>query len=90
MGILLGYGRHNALAFANYSRVQQLERLYIPEESRALDDVFELGCMGIQNGTNQEENQQVLQTWKDGKINLLKALKSGKSCLEIFIDRFTF
>jgi len=56
MGILVGYGRNNAIAFANRSYVQQLGGLRLSDYHYILDVVLDAGCVTIQSGTNEQEN----------------------------------
>ncbi len=55
LGILLGYGRNNSLAFAKRSYVQKLERFKLYNTNDSLNVFMNPGFFIINNGTNEEE-----------------------------------
>jgi len=67
LGIMLGYGRNNAIAFFNRRYIQQLRSFRLSNWHYPLDGVMDAGCMMIQNGTNERENAHVLTTLHHAK-----------------------
>jgi len=72
LGILLGYGRNNALAFTQKSYVQSLEKFELDNSYQLLNLILNPGFVSIQNGTNEEENNQVRKVLQQAKKNIKK------------------
>jgi hypothetical protein len=85
LGILLGYGRNNAIAFSNKNGlIQQLEG-FIPENFiYGISAFIPPGLMIINNGTNEEENNKIRKMFKTAKANMLENFKKG-SCFDNFM-----
>ncbi|WP_284452944.1 hypothetical protein [Parachlamydia acanthamoebae] len=88
LGILLGYGRNNAIAFSNKSCIQKLEPLDLAEQNICLRPFLLPGCLIINNGTNEKENAHILQTLKSARKCLQKKITKGH-CFETFLKLFT-
>jgi len=86
LGILLGYGRNNAIAFKN-SYLQKLVPLDT-EWNRYLDPFLKPSCMVINDGSNEMENAKVRQTFKFARQSLQSFFKKDH-CFEIFVKLFT-
>jgi hypothetical protein len=87
LGILLGYGRNNAIAFKN-CYMQKLEPLDGEPWNRYLDPFLKPGCMVINDGSNEKENAHIRQTLKLARQSLQAFFKKGH-CFETFIKLFT-
>jgi hypothetical protein len=87
LGILLGYGRNNAIAFSKRNYIQKLEpfRLYDHDDLNAF---MNPGFIAINNGTNEEENKQIRQILQTAKNNIQIAFKNG-NFFRTFIDLFS-
>lgn len=77
LGILLGYGRNNAIAFSNKSYIQRLESYHTYEASNPLDAFLNPGLMIIQNGTNDKENDHVRRVFRDAKKKMRSDFRDG-------------
>lgn len=87
-GILLGYGRNNAIAFSNKSYMQKLQNYHPYQASDAFDPYLNPGFMIIKNGTNERENKHIRTLFNKAKENLQIEFKDG-NYLEKFIEIFT-
>lgn len=77
LGILLGYGRNNAVAFFNKGFIQKLEEFSTENYVLGVSRFIHPGFVIINNGTNEEENKKVKKTFKVAKRNMLKNFKEG-------------
>ncbi|WP_228840682.1 hypothetical protein [Candidatus Protochlamydia phocaeensis] len=84
LGILLGYGRNNALAFTQKSYIQNLKKFDIDNSHQSLNLILNPGFVSIQNGTNEEENERIRQIFQQAKQNI-KINFQKDSYLETFI-----
>ncbi|CUI16876.1 hypothetical protein PNK_1259 [Candidatus Protochlamydia naegleriophila] len=67
LGILLGYGRNNSLAFSKTNYVQKLEPFELYETNNSLNFFMNPGFIMINNGTNENENEEIRQTFRLAK-----------------------
>lgn len=88
LGILLGYGRNNSLAFSKRSYVQKLESFKLYNTNDSLNAFMNPGFFMINNGTNEEENEKIKKRFRLAKRNLELACKKS-TYFESFIDKFT-
>lgn len=88
LGILLGYGRNNSLAFSKRNYVQKLEPFELYETNNSLNSFMNPGFIMINNGTNENENEEIRQTFRRAKKNLESSFQN-KNYLETFIQLFT-
>jgi len=88
LGILLGYGRNNSLAFAKRSYVQKLENFKLYNTNDSLNDFMNPGFFIINNGTNEEENKKIRQILRLAKYNIEVSFEKSHY-FESFIDLFT-
>jgi hypothetical protein len=84
LGILLGYGRNNAIAFSNNSFIQKLERFSPENFISGISSCLPAGFIIINNGTNEKENNKIRKMFKTAKANMLENFKEG-SYLDNFI-----
>lgn len=78
LGILLGYGRNNAVAFGNKSYIQRLEFFNPYNAAEAFDPFLNPGLMVIRNGTNERENARIRSVFNKAKKNIQSEFKDGK------------
>jgi hypothetical protein len=85
LGILLGYGRNNAIAFSNKIYIQKLDS-FLPKENflYGLSAFFPPGFAIINNGTNEKENNKLRKMYKIAEANMVENFKEG-SYLDNFI-----
>lgn len=88
LGILLGYGRNNSLAFSKRSYIQKLENFKLYSANDSLNAFINPGFFIINNSTNEEENEKIRQTLRQSKRNIETSFKKGHY-LESFIEFFT-
>ncbi|WP_059359499.1 hypothetical protein [Parachlamydia acanthamoebae] len=88
LGILLGFGRNNAIAFTNRSPIQKLVPLHFSEWNRYLSTYLIPGCMVIDHKSNEKENKKIVQCFRNAQSNLQKAFKE-KHYFETFVKLFT-
>lgn len=88
LGILLGYGRNNSIAFSKKSYLQKLEGFRLYNANESLNAFMNPGFLIINNKTNEEENEGIRQTLQIAKINIETSFKKGHF-LESFITLFT-
>lgn len=88
LGILLGYGRNNAIAFTKKSFIQKLEAFKLYPSDDHLNEFINPGFMIINNGTNQSENENIRKSFRKTKKILQSKFREGNS-LESFIELFT-
>lgn len=88
LGILLGYGRNNSLAFTQKSYVQNLKKFEIDNSHQPLNLILNPGFASIQNGTNERENNKIKNTLQHAKRNIKESFQS-KHYFETFIQIFT-
>lgn len=87
LGILLGYGRNNAIAYSNGSFFQKLEGIELYDGNLSLQSVLNPGFFIIKNGTNEEENSRVIRRFKNAKKNIYFSFATG-GYLENFLKLF--
>jgi hypothetical protein len=88
LGVLLGYGRNNALAFSQKGNIQILKIFELDKSYQLFNVIFNPGFMSIQNGTNEEENIMLIKKLQKAKRTALKEFKE-KKYFENFIKIFT-
>lgn len=88
LGILLGYGKNNSLAFAKRSYVQKLEGFKLYNTNDSLNAFMNPGFFIINNGTNEEENEKIRYTLRLAKQKIEENFNTGPY-LEKFITLFT-
>lgn len=88
LGILLGYGRNNSLAFAKRSYVQKLESFKLYKTNDSLNAFMNPGFIIINNGTNENENEEIRQKFRLAKKNI-EANFQNRNYLKTFIQLFT-
>lgn len=88
LGILLGYGRNNSLAFVKRSYVQKLENFKLYNTNEALNRFMSPGFFIINDGTNEEENKKIRETLHQARQQIEVSFKNGHY-LESFLDLFT-
>lgn len=88
LGILLGYGRNNSLAFTKRNYVQKLEPFELYETNNSLNAFMNPGFIMINNGTNENENEEIRQTFRLAKKNIESNFQNG-NYLETFIRLLT-
>lgn len=87
LGILLGFGKYNSVAFANASLIQKLEGFKLYDSDDSLNEYLNPGFLMINNGTNDQENNEVKSILRKGKRNIHKVFKNGqyfKTFIEIY------
>lgn len=87
LGILLGYGRNNSLAFAKRNYIQKLENFKLYNTNDSLNAFMNPGFFIINNGTNEEESEKIRQTLRQAKEKIEASFKEGHY-LEKFIELF--
>lgn len=88
LGILLGYGRHNSLAFAKRSYIQKLESFKLYNANDSLNTFMNPGFFIINNGTNKKENEAIRETLHLATRNMETSFRKGHY-LKSFIDLLT-
>ncbi|MBA3722533.1 MAG: hypothetical protein H0W88_09055 [Parachlamydiaceae bacterium] len=76
LGILLGYGRNNSLAFAQRGYLQNLKKFCLYGNSNCLNVIHDPGFISIQNGTNEIENKKILIKLRNAKKNIRDSFKN--------------
>ncbi len=87
MGILFGYGRNNAVAFANRHCFRKLETFQF-QESGQLSRIFDIGFMTLSDKSNGSENQQVSHMFYAAKTSIQDNFSHSKA-FDVFIELFT-
>lgn len=88
LGILLGFGRNNSVAFSNRSLIQKLEVCELWHYDNSLIEYATPGFILINNGTNENENERVKKVFKEAKIKIQKSFQNGQY-FKTFIELFT-
>ena len=87
LGILLGFGKNNSIAFANASHIQKLEGFKLYDYDDSLNEYLNPGFMVINNGTNDQEINEVKTILREGKRSIYKKFKNRqyfKTFIEIY------
>lgn len=88
LGILLGYGRNNSIAFTKKHYFQKLEGFKLYNSDDSLNAIMNPGFVIINNGTNEEENGKIRQTFRQAKQMIEASFEKGHY-LENFVDLLT-
>lgn len=88
LGLLLGFGRNNAIAFKHHYGVKKLKCFELEKGDLGLNLITNPGFMIIDDGTNEKENQRVYQNFRDAKKNITKNFREG-NYLTKFLELYT-
>jgi hypothetical protein len=88
LGILLGYGRNNSIAFSSKSYFLKLEGFKLYDANNDLSEFMNPGFFVINNGMNEVENNDVKRILRKAKNNVQRSFKKGKY-FETFVNLFT-
>lgn len=88
LGILLGYGRNNAIAFEQHRLIKKLKPLNLEDGDLDLNFFSNPGLMIISDGTNEEENRKIRKSFKEAKRKIDTNFREG-CCLLTFLRLYT-
>jgi hypothetical protein len=88
LGILLGFGRNNSLAFTKRNYLQKLENFKLYNTNDSLNSVMNPGFLVVANGTNEEENDKIREICRRAKQKIGASFRKG-FYFETFVDLFT-
>lgn len=76
LGILLGYGRNNAMAFEHKCYFLNLKRFELDNSYQPLCSILNPGFVCIENGTNDKENEKIKRTLRQAKQSIRATFRS--------------
>ncbi len=77
LGILLGYGRNNAMAFEHKCYFLNLKKFELDNSYQPLGSILNPGFVCIENGTNDKENEKIKRILRQAKQNTKATFRSG-------------
>lgn len=78
LGILLGYGRNNAMAFEHKCYFLNLKRFELDDSYQPLGSILNPGFVCIENGQNDKENEKIKITLRKAKQKIKPTFISGR------------
>jgi hypothetical protein len=88
LGLLLGYGKNNSVAFDKYRCLKKLEPFRLYSTPRTISWAIDPGLMILDDRINIRENKRVRTTFRKAKENIYKNFKDG-NFFETFVKLFT-